>query len=79
LEAELRALEIAQDRFFGEIELLLKLAGRLRQVYELGTHDRKLAVIRLVASNATFDGRNVCLNLFPPFKYWQERGVIHDG
>lgn len=68
LEADLRALEIVQDRFSEEIELLLQLAGRLRQIYELGTDDRKLALINLVSSNATLDGRNARLNLFPPFQ-----------
>ena len=41
MEAELRALGIAQDRFFEEIELLLQLAGRLRTIHEVGTDDRE--------------------------------------
>ncbi len=68
IETEVHALEVAQERFFEEAELLLQLAGRLRQVYEVGTDERKLAVIKLVASNATLKDRNARLNLFPPFE-----------
>jgi len=68
IETELHALEVAQERFFEEAELLLQLAGRLGEVFEQGTEERKLAVLKLVASNATLKGRNARLNLFPPFE-----------
>jgi hypothetical protein len=50
------------------MEVIIKLAGSLGDIYRYGKPEQKLNPIRTVASNATLEGRKARLNLFPPFE-----------
>ena len=64
---ELEAHERANERYFEETETLLQFANRLTEIFANGGPDRRMAVLKVVASNATLGGGKARLNLRTAF------------
>ncbi len=64
---ELEAHERANERHFEEMETLLRFAQRLGDIFTNGDSDKKMTLLKLVASNATLESQKARLNLRPAF------------
>ena len=64
---ELDAHERANERWFDEAEALVSFANRLSEIFAKDTPGQKMRVLRVVASDATLEGRKARLNLRPAF------------
>lgn len=69
---DIQRLGHAHELYIEEIELLLKLGGRLAEIYENSGPERKRAVMNLVALNSTLKAQKARLNLHPAFEVFTQ-------
>ncbi len=60
------------------METFLRFANRLGEIFEHGGPDRKMTVLKLVASNATLESQKARLNLRPAFALLPKIGTRSD-
>ena len=73
--SELEAHERANERFFEEAETLLSFARRLADIFANGSPERKMTLLKVLASNAVLDGGKARLNLRPAFEVLAKKGT----
>ena len=75
---ELEAHERANEQHFEEEETLLTFAQRLADIFTTGDSDRKMTLLKLVASNTTLESQKARLNLRPAFAVVAKMGPRSD-
>lgn len=71
---ELEAHERANQRYFEETETLVDFANRLGEIFAAADSERKMAALKVVASNTTLEGQKARLNLRPAFAILAKTG-----
>ena len=73
--SELEAHERANERFFEEAETLLSFVRRLADIFANGSPERKMTLLKVLASNAVLNSGKARLNLRPAFEVLAKMGT----
>jgi len=75
---ELEAHKRANERHFEEMETLFSFVQRLADIFTTGDSDRKMTLLKVLASNATLESQKARLNLRPAFAVVAKMGPRSD-